>query len=99
MTAPSDDLASVRYIVDDVAAAIDFYSTHLGFTVLTDPAPAFADMVRGPAGTDLRRRPGDGTMRRASPVVPGEALRTNTRPRASQYGQVRAAGPPGPPTR
>ena len=48
MTASSDDLASVRYIVDDVAAAIDFYTTHLGFTVLTNPAPAFADVVRGP---------------------------------------------------
>jgi catechol 2,3-dioxygenase-like lactoylglutathione lyase family enzyme len=43
-----DQYASVRYIVDDVPAAIDFYTTHLGFTVLTNPAPAFADVVRGP---------------------------------------------------
>ncbi|MEU5524419.1 VOC family protein [Streptomyces sp. NPDC047860] len=41
-------LASVRYIVDDVQAAIDFYTTHLGFTVLTAVPPAFADVVRGP---------------------------------------------------
>ncbi|PJE96233.1 glyoxalase [Streptomyces carminius] len=41
-------LASVRYIVDDVQAAIDFYTTHLGFTVLTAFPPAFADVVRGP---------------------------------------------------
>lgn len=27
-----DSLASVRYIVDDVQAAIDFYTTYLGFT-------------------------------------------------------------------
>ncbi|MGV9841474.1 VOC family protein [Streptomyces fungicidicus] len=40
--------ASVRYIVDDVQAAIDFYTTHLGFTVLNAFPPAFADVVRGP---------------------------------------------------
>ena len=43
-----DQQASVRYIVDDVQAAIDFYTTHLGFTLKTHPAPAFADVVRGP---------------------------------------------------
>jgi catechol 2,3-dioxygenase-like lactoylglutathione lyase family enzyme len=48
MTTPPDELASVRYVVDDVAAAIDFYTTHLGFTLLTNPAPAFADVTRGP---------------------------------------------------
>ena len=47
MTAP-DQLASVRYLVDDVQAAVDFYTTHLGFTVHTNVAPAFADVVRGP---------------------------------------------------
>ncbi len=40
--------ASVRYLVDDVQAAIDFYTTHLGFTVNSSAAPAFADVVRGP---------------------------------------------------
>jgi predicted enzyme related to lactoylglutathione lyase len=40
--------ASVRYIVDDVQAAIDFYTTHLGFTVRMSAAPAFADVTRGP---------------------------------------------------
>ena len=43
-----DQYASVRYVVDDVQAAIDFYTTHLGFTVNTGFAPAFADVVRGP---------------------------------------------------
>jgi catechol 2,3-dioxygenase-like lactoylglutathione lyase family enzyme len=43
-----DQLASVRYIVDDVQAAVDFYTTHLGFTVRSSAAPAFADVVRGP---------------------------------------------------
>ncbi|NHU48490.1 MULTISPECIES: VOC family protein [Rhodococcus] len=45
---PSDEYASVRYLVDDVPAAIDFYTSHLGFTLHTNPAPAFADVIRGP---------------------------------------------------
>jgi catechol 2,3-dioxygenase-like lactoylglutathione lyase family enzyme len=44
----SDQYASVRYIVDDVRAAVDFYTTHLGFEVNMSAAPAFADVVRGP---------------------------------------------------
>jgi catechol 2,3-dioxygenase-like lactoylglutathione lyase family enzyme len=47
MTA-ADQYASVRYVVDDVQAAVDFYTTHLGFTVNMSAAPAFADVVRGP---------------------------------------------------
>jgi catechol 2,3-dioxygenase-like lactoylglutathione lyase family enzyme len=47
MTSP-DRVASVRYIVDDVQAAVDFYTTHLGFAVNSSAAPAFADVVRGP---------------------------------------------------
>ncbi|MGK9171345.1 VOC family protein [Inquilinus limosus] len=38
---------SVRYIVDDVDAAIGFYTTHLGFTVSLHPAPSFAILERG----------------------------------------------------
>ncbi|WP_330292798.1 VOC family protein [Streptomyces sp. NBC_00576] len=44
----SDQFASVRYLVDDVQAAVDFYTTHLGFTLRFSAAPAFADVVRGP---------------------------------------------------
>ena len=44
---PDDDLVSVRYMVDDVDAAIAFYTTHFGFTVRLNAAPAFADVVRG----------------------------------------------------
>ena len=47
MTTP-DRYASVRYLVDDVEAAIDFYTRHLGFTLNTSAAPAFADVLRGP---------------------------------------------------
>jgi catechol 2,3-dioxygenase-like lactoylglutathione lyase family enzyme len=43
-----DQYASVRYVVDDVQAAIDFYTAHLGFKVNMSAAPAFADVVRGP---------------------------------------------------
>lgn len=41
---------NVRYIVDDVDAAVAFYTRHLGFTLLSRTAPAFADVTRG----DLR---------------------------------------------
>ena len=41
---------SVRYIVDDVDAAIDFYCSQLGFDEVMHPAPAFAMLSRG----DLR---------------------------------------------
>jgi hypothetical protein len=33
MAPTSTELASIRYIVDDVGAAVDFYTTHLGSTV------------------------------------------------------------------
>ncbi len=41
---------SIRYIVDDVDAAIDFYCRRLGFREEMHPAPAFAMLTRG----DLR---------------------------------------------
>ena len=42
-----DELVNVRYMVDDVEAAIDFYTTHFAFEVRTSAAPAFADVTRG----------------------------------------------------
>jgi catechol 2,3-dioxygenase-like lactoylglutathione lyase family enzyme len=41
---------NVRYLVDDVDAAVDFYTRHFGFELLSSAAPAFADVARG----DLR---------------------------------------------
>jgi len=38
---------NVRYMVDDVGAAVAWYTTHLGFTVGTNAAPAFADVTLG----------------------------------------------------
>jgi catechol 2,3-dioxygenase-like lactoylglutathione lyase family enzyme len=42
-----EDLVSVRYMVDDVDASIDFYTRHFGFELRSNPGPAFADVVRG----------------------------------------------------
>jgi predicted enzyme related to lactoylglutathione lyase len=41
------DQVNIRYIVNDVTAAIEFYTTHLGFTIGINNAPAFADVTRG----------------------------------------------------
>src|SRR5215469_18521712 len=38
---------NVRYMVQDVDAAIAWYTKHLGFTVLTNFPPAFADVTLG----------------------------------------------------
>jgi catechol 2,3-dioxygenase-like lactoylglutathione lyase family enzyme len=43
----SDGSVNVRYMVDDVQSAVDFYTAHLGFTLNTKHLPAFADVTRG----------------------------------------------------
>ena len=75
---------SVRYIVDDVDAAIGFYVDALGFTLEMHPAPAFAMLSRG----DLRlvlSAPGGGPGRR-----PVDARRD--RPRAGRLEPLPAGG-------
>jgi catechol 2,3-dioxygenase-like lactoylglutathione lyase family enzyme len=47
MTSATGGTVNVRYLVTDVQAALDFYTTHLGFTVNTAMLPAFADVTRG----------------------------------------------------
>lgn len=37
---------SVRYMIDDIPAAVTFYTTHLGFTLEHDASPAFASVTR-----------------------------------------------------
>ena len=37
---------SIRYMIDDVPAAVEFYTTHLGFTLDLDASPAFASVSR-----------------------------------------------------
>jgi catechol 2,3-dioxygenase-like lactoylglutathione lyase family enzyme len=59
---------SVRYLIDDVPAAITFYTNHLGFTLELDASPAFASVSRdgvrlllsGPTSSAGRPMP-DGT--------------------------------------
>ena len=63
-----DNMVNVRYMVDDVDAAIAFYTGHLGFEVRTAAGPAFADvtlgnlrlLLSGPASSAGRPMP-DGT--------------------------------------
>ena len=79
---PNDETVNVRYMVDDVDAAIAFYTKQLGFEVLTSAAPAFADVKRGnlrlllagPASSAGRpmpdgRKPGPGGWNRIHFIV------------------------------
>jgi catechol 2,3-dioxygenase-like lactoylglutathione lyase family enzyme len=43
----SEAIVNVRYMVDDVEAAVEWYTKHLGFSLLSKHAPAFADVRRG----------------------------------------------------
>ena len=44
---PNDEVVNVRYMVTDVDESIDFYTKVLGFELLSNAAPAFADVKRG----------------------------------------------------
>ncbi len=43
---PDAEVVSVRYLVDDVAESVEFYTRHFGFTVGLS-VPAFAEVFRG----------------------------------------------------
>jgi catechol 2,3-dioxygenase-like lactoylglutathione lyase family enzyme len=58
---------SVRYIVDDVDAAIGFYSDVLGFHVQMHPAPGFAMLDRGDLRLLLNTPGGGGGAGQAMP--------------------------------
>jgi catechol 2,3-dioxygenase-like lactoylglutathione lyase family enzyme len=73
---------NVRYMVEDVDAAIAFYTTHMGFRLISNQAPAFADVERddlrlllsGPTSSAGRpmpdgRRPAPGGWNRIHFVV------------------------------
>jgi catechol 2,3-dioxygenase-like lactoylglutathione lyase family enzyme len=87
---------NVRYMVDDVAAAVAWYTTHLGFTLHTNAAPAFADvtlgslrlLLSGPKSSAGRpmpdgERPGPGGWNRIHLIVDDLA---------SEVARLRAAG-------
>jgi predicted enzyme related to lactoylglutathione lyase len=86
----------VRYMIDDVADAMTFYTTHLGFTVEQDAAPAFAAVSRdgvrlllsGPTSSGRRAMP-DGTR-----PVPGgwNRLHLQVADLAGEVDRLRAAG-------
>ena len=86
----------VRHMIDDVADAIAFYTTHLGFTVEHDAAPAFAAVSRdgvrlllsGPTSSGRRPMP-DGTR-----PVPGgwNRLHLQVADLAGEVERLRAAG-------
>jgi len=86
----------VRYMIDDVVAAAAFYTTHLGFTVEQDAAPAFVAVSRdgvrlllsGPTSSGRRAMP-DGTR-----PVPGgwNRLHLQVADLAAEVDRLRAAG-------
>jgi catechol 2,3-dioxygenase-like lactoylglutathione lyase family enzyme len=57
---------NVRYIVNDVDAAITFYTAMLGFKLEMHPAPGFASLSRGSLQL-LLNRPGAGGAGQAMP--------------------------------
>jgi len=98
--------ASVRYIVNDVDAAIGFYVGQLGFMEVMHPAPGFAMLSRGalrlllsaPGATDLNGAPGGGGRALADGTlpVPGGWNRISLQVAdvAAQAASLQAAGVP-----
>lgn len=90
----SERHASVRYLVDDVGAAVDFYTTHFGFTVQTRAGAAFADVTRGPLRLLLSGPPSSGA--RATPDDAAAAGRNRIHLAVSdldaEIARLRAAG-------
>jgi catechol 2,3-dioxygenase-like lactoylglutathione lyase family enzyme len=94
---PTVATVSVRYIVEDVEEAIDFYTRHLGFGVELNPAPGFAVLSRG----DLRlllNAPGAGGAGQAMPdgrrPEPGgwNRIQLEVRDLAGEVERIRDAG-------
>ena len=63
--------ACFRYIVNDVSAAIDFYTRHLDFKVEMHPAPGFAEISRGDMHLYLTQPQGRG-VGGGAPMASGE---------------------------
>jgi catechol 2,3-dioxygenase-like lactoylglutathione lyase family enzyme len=91
-----ESTVAVRYMIDDVPAAVKFYTTHLGFTVEQDASPAFASVTRdgvrlllsGKLASGRRAMP-DGTL-----PVPGgwNRIELQVADVAAEAKRLRAAG-------
>src|SRR5690606_4655712 len=64
---PMSETVLVRYISDDVPAAVEFYTTQLGFVVERNPDPGFALLARGPLRLALSAPGGGGGGGRSMP--------------------------------
>lgn len=88
---------SVRYMIDDVPAAVRFYTTLLGFTLEQDASPVFASVERdgvrlllsGDGSSGKRPLPGDGRQQ-----VPGgwNRVHLEVSDLAAEVERLRAAG-------
>jgi catechol 2,3-dioxygenase-like lactoylglutathione lyase family enzyme len=72
-----DPTVNVRILVDDVAASVEFYTRHFGFSVL-NAFPAFADVQRG----NLRLLLSGPQSSAARPMADGE------QPRAGGWNRI-----------
>lgn len=94
----SETTVNVRYMVDDVEAAIEWYGKHLGFSLLSKHAPAFADVKRG----SLRLLLSGPTSSAGRPMPDGEQPRPGGWNRihlivddiSAEVSRLRAAGVP-----
>jgi catechol 2,3-dioxygenase-like lactoylglutathione lyase family enzyme len=59
-SAQAENTVTVRYIVKDVPHSVEFYTTHLRFTIALDARPAFAIVARGPLRLALSGTTGRG---------------------------------------
>ena len=89
---------SIRYMIDDVPAAITFYTTHFGFSLEQDASPAFASVSRDGVRLLLSGKTSSG--RRPMPdgrqPVPGgwNRMQLQVSDLASEVDRLRAAGLP-----
>lgn len=75
------DAVSVRYIVEDVTAAVEFYTTHLNFEVRMHPGPGFAMLQRGGLRLLLNSPGGGGGA--------GQAMPDGSRPKPGGWNRFR----------
>lgn len=87
---------SIRYMIDDVPAAIKFYTTHLGFTIGEDASPDFASVTRDGVRLLLSGKTSSGrrTMQDGREPVPGgwNRIHIQVEDLAAEVNRLRDAG-------